>query len=79
MMESARPNRYNEIVLDSLYFEEHLPYSLEAFFTRGHSNLASEAHAAFLLEFGLTSEDVPLLRWAGNTDDDFVDVNHHAG
>ena len=59
---------YNEIVVDGAHWTEHLPTTIEAFFQssdhgRGRRNdhIAREQHLHFLLKYGLTAEQVPLL------------------
>jgi hypothetical protein len=64
MMTAASWTTYNEIIIDSLFYEQHLPHSIEAFVTMG-GTMASTAHAEFLSAYGLTSRDVPLVHWTG--------------
>ena len=51
---------YNEILVDGDHWNAHLPAAIEAFF--GDGMMARSAHQHFLDEFGLTSEQVPLLK-----------------
>ena len=65
---------YNELILNSRAHNERLPHSVEAFFVpQGHSAVTADlgygiridvvvAHRAFLRVYGLTAEQVPLLR-----------------
>ena len=53
---------YNEILVDGDWWTAHLPDAVEAFFHGGESALAREQHRRFLQEFGLTADQVPLVR-----------------
>ena len=71
--ESGFHSGYNEIIINSKNHNAHLPHAVEAFFhVKGHSPVTDDlgysividvekAHRAFLDEYGLTAEDVPLL------------------
>ena len=64
---------YNEIVVDAHRFQEQLPMSLEAFwFDAKHSKdggrTQREQHAAFLRDFNLRENDVPLLKLEYSSD-----------
>ena len=50
---------YNEVIVDGRHWTDHLPHTIEAFF--GTGALAREQHSAFLREFGLSSDQVPLM------------------
>jgi hypothetical protein len=64
---------YNEVIVNSKHHNEHLPHAVEAFFyIQGQSPVTGdlgysividvvEAHKAFLAEYQLTEDDVPLL------------------
>ena len=54
---------YNEILVDGRHWASRLPDVIEAFFGDTHATLAKEQHALFLREYGLSSDDVPLLRF----------------
>lgn len=54
---------HNEVVLDNLAMQPHMPGTIEAFFfmsqrSRGE---AARLHQNFLVAFNLTFDDVPLL------------------
>lgn len=53
---------YNEILLDGAHWTEHLPDAVEAFVGTGRMEEAREQHWDFLRLYGLTKEQVPLLR-----------------
>ena len=50
--------------MGSIYWERNLPHVVEAFL--GSSGAARNMHRAFLHEYGLTSIQVPLLRFDGS-------------
>ena len=61
---------HNEFVLDAEYSEAHLPASVEAFFfpetdecdyNLGCRTRVQQVHKAFLRQYGLDSDSVPLL------------------
>ena len=64
--------QYNEVIIEATAFLEALPTSIEAFFFPDTPECATPqtecqaavraAHAAFLQEYGLSNEAVPLLR-----------------
>ena len=67
---------YNEAIVDGWSWNENLPNTIEAFFElegsgvestpdRGHAqaSYARDAHSRFLLEYDLTEEEVPLLKF----------------
>ena len=56
----AASSDYNEMVLDTEYWRNHLPQAVEAFVGTGPK--ARDAHRAFLSEYGLAEADVPLLQ-----------------
>jgi len=68
-MDSTRANGgYNEVVLDSARWKEHLPNTVLAVFTLPESNpgfreRAIKAHRLFLSDTGRTAEQVPLLMY----------------
>ena len=64
------PTYYNEVVVDGLHWTEHLPDTIEAFF--GTGDLARTQHRAFLREYGLSAQQVPLLAFdLSNWDEPF--------
>ena len=58
---------YNEIVLDSASWIEHMPRTIEAvFYNAGGTDwhpAAKTLHGKLLAAYGLTAEQVPLLRY----------------
>ena len=56
----AASSEYNEMVLDTIYWRDHLPQAVEAFVGSGEK--ARTAHRAFLSEYGLAEAEVPLLQ-----------------
>jgi hypothetical protein len=61
--------QYNEVIIEATAFLEALPTSIEAFFFPDTPDCATPqtecqaaVHAAFLQEYGLSNEAVPLLR-----------------
>ena len=52
---------HNEVIVDAAWYVAHLPQSLEAIIGD------QKAHAAFLAEYGLSAEDVPLVRFTGSS------------
>lgn len=53
---------YNEVVVSSQHWMDHLPGIIQAFISgRGHNNIAHGAHAAFLATYGLTAAQVPMV------------------
>lgn len=61
---------YNEVIVDGISWNAHLPNTIEAFFElEGDDagveklNYARDAHRRFLTEFGLSVEEVPLLKF----------------
>ena len=53
---------YNEIIVDGATWNANLPWTVDAFFGRAtHLKRARDQHRAFLLHYGLTERDVPLL------------------
>ena len=54
---------YNEVVVSSSYWVDHLPDIVEAFIVgRGGNDISWSAHAAFRAQYGLTDAEVPLIR-----------------
>lgn len=53
---------YNEVILDAKWYADHLPDSLEAIVGD------RETHAAFLKQYGLSNEAVPLLEYREEAD-----------
>lgn len=51
---------YNEILIDATHWTNHLPDAIEAFV--GESDLARQQHQRFLQQYGLTPDEVPLLK-----------------
>ena len=67
---------YNEIVVSAVYWNARLPHTIEAFFYLcGNTQAMTHSrnvHAAFLRQFQLTAQDVPLLCLdSGNWDHPF--------
>ena len=61
---------YNEFKIDGSWWDQHLPDVVEAFV--GDSAEARQQHAAFLDQYGLSADQVPLLSLdVGNWDDPF--------
>ena len=63
---AASNGHYNELILDAIFWDEHLPAAVEAiYFTKGTSPSDVQAivatHAGFLRRYGLTSDENPLL------------------
>jgi hypothetical protein len=53
---------YNEVVVSSQYWMDHLPGIIQAFIPgRGQNNIANRAHAEFLATYGLTAAQVPMV------------------
>lgn len=84
---------YNEIIVGSMWWDRNLPWALEAFVFDGDAEMQArmaQTHQRFLDYYGLTAEEVPLLRYRcsklglGDTSHDadehhedcFVDVSH---
>ena len=64
---------YNELVIDAFHFQDHLPWSIEAFWYDPLSSKDGGAsqrvqHAAFLAEFEVTALAVPLLKLEYSSD-----------
>lgn len=63
---------YNEIIVSGSHWTQHLPRTIEAFFSsddHGHNrndHVAQEQHSKFLREYGLTAQQVPLLVYHPN-------------
>ena len=57
---------YNEIIIGSMFWEANLPWAVEAFVYAEDKDKEriSGAHRRFLDFYGLSSEEVPLLRYA---------------
>eukprot|EP00966_Prymnesium_polylepis_P102372 2371442-Prymnesium_polylepis.1 len=62
--DSANTCQYNEVILNAQEWEAHLPAMVDAIFfpTGGDQTRAQQLHQRFLAAFGLSSNDVPLLR-----------------
>ena len=57
---------YNEVIVSSMWWDRNLPWALEAFVFDGGDELQAQmviTHQQFLDFFGLTAEEVPLLRY----------------
>lgn len=80
MMELQDAQSHNEIVLDSQFWVDRLPHTIEAFFAvrwpddllgpphylqRPEKQRIGELHSSFLREYGLDNDDVPLLLFDG--------------
>lgn len=66
---------YNEFLLDGVWWDAHLPWSIDAFLTsRGDGGLAQRAHAAFLARYAdeITTADVPLVSMTPTLTEAFV-------
>ena len=61
--------KYNEVILDGLWYTENLPLSVEAFVG------TPDAHAAFLQEYGLRAVDVPLLEYRAWEERGFASIS----
>lgn len=63
--EAAHPFEYNEVLVKSSTWESTLPTIIEAFMfiTDDGKDRAFRVRSAFLHAYGLTEEDVPLLRY----------------
>lgn len=63
--ETQHGRTYNEVVLDGLYSNSHLPDSIEAFVASPGDDLelVRQTHAAFLREYQLTARQVPLIQY----------------
>ena len=60
---------YNELVMDADAWQDHMPQTIEAVFYPTHSECdsscrskAETTHSKFLREFGVSSDDYPLLK-----------------
>lgn len=67
---------YNEVAIGWRYWEDHLPWAIEAFaFSSaddkydGLHAIMAPIHQAFLAEYGLTAAEVPLLRYLCSQND----------
>ena len=63
------PPEYNEIVLDPAVFVRALPRAIEAYYVRANADAGSVSrvaavHQGFLERYGLSREEVPLLRYS---------------
>lgn len=68
--QKLRGKAVNEVVLDARVVAAGLPHTIEAFFLplgSGDCHWAMDAHAAFLKEYNITEDDVPLLAYNLNT------------
>lgn len=68
--QALRRRSYNEVVFDSIPIVAGFPHSLEAFFLPVEAtndpnmlSFAEASHRAFLAEYSIEAEDVPLLLW----------------
>ena len=72
--------KYNEVIIDGVWYEGHLPGAVQAFMyddsggqpfchswrgARTDTTRVRRAHAAFLSRYGYTKVQVPLLRYTG--------------
>ena len=59
---TEQSNQYSEFVVDGLYWNLHLPHSVEAFIVGEGGKVAAHAlHQRFLDAYHLTAQDVPLV------------------
>ena len=76
---------YNEVIISSENINQHLPWSIEAFFVLDRTSLdrdgvginVAQAHKDFLKAFDLTAADVPLLLMRpANWEEPFVELEN---
>ena len=81
LLASQAEDKYNELIVDGIYYEGHLPAVVDAFYyddSRGRPHCRDRpatsdrtkeqlrrVHAAFLRHYNLTADEVPLLRYTG--------------
>ena len=67
---AARNNVYNEFIIDGVQWNTALPHSIDAFIIGDvgseQAKYAKEVHSKFLLKYGITAEQVPLLQVTGS-------------
>lgn len=75
---------YNEVILSSLFWEYNLPWAVEAFFYASDPSMQAtqrdqirRAHNDFILFYGLSAEEVPLLEYVCYSPP--LDPVHHVG
>jgi hypothetical protein len=64
-LRSQPPSSWNEVIVGSLFLERHMPGAVEAILWHGQEGRARKVHAGFLEYYGLTAEQVPLVRYTG--------------
>jgi hypothetical protein len=71
-----RVNRlgYNEYVVSAMWWEEHLPHTIEAVVCRDKCGRARQVHSAFLQAYDHTALQTPLLYYHGS-DKGFTDIS----
>lgn len=62
-LRSQPTSTWNEVIVGSLFWERHLPSAVEAVLWHGQEGRARRVHASFLDYYGLTVEQVPLVRY----------------
>ena len=80
MLQGQANFKYNEVIIDGVWYESHLPEVVRAFMyddsggqpicnswrgARTDTTRVRRAHADFLARYGYTEQQVPLLRYTG--------------